>query len=439
MKNRVLSLLLCFALLLPTLLSLGGCGSAAPEAPASAPPEAAEAAKAGSDAPDLPPAAMLAVSAAPDPAYAGEVSSAALGFAAGLLRRAEGENRLLSPVSVLCALGMTLAGAAGETRSQMEAALGVSSEALNAFLGPWLAALAGEEDAAFHAADGIWLTDDEDVHISEDFLRLNREAYGAAVERCAFDGETLKRINDFVRENTGGMIEKILDRIPDDAVMYLVNALSFDADWETVYRENQVRPGLFTAGDGTEQDGEFLASTERVWLSDGETVGFMKYYEGRRFAFAALLPPEGVSMDDYLASLTGERLTALLAGAAKAEVVTLTPKFEVSFDAQLRGILGDMGMTDAFDPDRADFSSLGCCSNGENLYISRVIHKTFLKLDEKGTKAGAATAVEMFTTSAAVGPREEPHRVILDRPFVYLLIDCETLLPLFIGTLNSLG
>jgi serpin B len=95
-----------------------------------------------------------------------------------------------------------------------------------------------------------------------------------------------------------------------------------------------------------------------------------------------------------------------------------------------------MGMNDAFDPDLADFSALGECGNGDNLYIGQVIHKTFLKLDEKGTRAGAAAAVTVFATSAM---REAPPRVILDRPFIYLLLDTETNIPLFIGTVDSLA
>ena len=137
-------------------------------------------------------------------------------------------------------------------------------------------------------------------------------------------------------------------------------------------------------------------------------------------------------MEDYLASLTGEKLLGLLRGVQKAEVLTEMPKFEVSCSFELTPALRDLGMTDVFDPARADLGDLGSCDGG-NLYVGQVAHKTFLQLDETGTRAGAATGVVVMEASMRL---DEPKRVVLDRPFVYLLVDLETSLPLFIGTLD---
>ncbi len=430
MRKKRISFLLCAALL-AALLS--GCHEQPqPAVPALSPVPTAETAP---EQGALPPAEMLAVVTTPDPARREEASDAALGFAAELLRRTEGPNRLLSPASVLCALGMVLEGAEGETRSQMEAALGVSCEALEAFLGPWLSALNGEEEGALHAADGIWIKEDENLRISEDFLQRNRAYYGAAVEQCPFDAAALDRINGFVARNTHGMIEKLLDALPRDAVMVLVNALAFEADWETPYREDQVRPGVFHPESGGEQEATFLYGGENVYLKDENTAGFLKYYSGGRYAFAALLPAEGTALEDYVASLSGEKLQSLLAGAKETKVETVTPKFETAFSVLLNDALRAMGMTDAFDADLGNFSALGFCDNGDNLFIGQVVHKTFLKLDEKGTRAGAATGVTIYAASALLEP---PPQVVLDRPFVYLLLDTETDIPLFIGVVDSL-
>ncbi len=430
MKRSVLSILLCAAMLL-SLAGLGGCG---PKAAAETPSGASQAS--GPQSTPLPPADMLAVVTTPDPARAGEASAAALGFAADLLRQTEGDNRLLSPLSVLCALGMVLGGAEGETRSQMEKALGISGDALNAFLGPWLAALAAEEDGALHVADGIWIADRPDLRVSEDFLRLNRECYGAAVEQRPLDAAAVERINGFVQEHTHGMIEKLLDGLPEDAVMVLVNALAFEADWEWPYYEDSVRPGFFRPESGGEEEATFLHSPEYVFLKDENTTGFLKPYKGGRYAFAALLPAEGRALEDYIASLTGEKLGKLLEGAKHTRVDTVTPKFETAYSAALNQALEALGMSDAFDAGLADFSALGTCDNGDSIYISRVVHKTYLKLDEKGTRAGAATGVMIEATSAM---HEPPPQVVLDRPFLYLLLDTETNIPLFIGIVSSVG
>ncbi len=424
MRKKLISLLLCAAMLAALLC---GCGGNAPQ-PQPAPQSPAEGAP-------LPPAEMLAVVTSPDPARREEASAAALGFAADLLQQTAGSNRLLSPVSILSTLGMVLEGAEGETKAQMETALGVSADALRGFLGPWLSALAAEEDGALHAADGIWIADRPDLRISEDFLERNRTYYGAAVEQRPFDAAALERINGFVKENTRGMIEKLLDGLPPEAVMVLVNALAFEADWETPYREDQVRPGVFHPESGGEQEASFLYGSENVYLKDENTVGFLKYYAGGRYAFAALLPAEGTKQADYIAALNGEKLRSLLEGAKQTRVDTVTPKFETEFSVQLNEALKALGMNDAFDASLADFSALGSCGNGDNLYVGQVIHKTFLKLDEKGTRAGAATGVTVYAASAL---REPPPQVVLDRPFVYLLLDTETDIPLFIGTVDSM-
>ncbi|MPN64990.1 hypothetical protein SDC9_212769 [bioreactor metagenome] len=147
-----------------------------------------------------------------------------------------------------------------------------------------------------------------------------------------------------------------------------------------------------------------------------------------------MLPNEGVSIADYAASLTGDRLMNILNNAQAIKVKTAIPKFESEYSVEMGDVLKSMGMTNAFDAYRADFTRLGQADG--NIYISRVLHKTYIAVDEKGTKAGAATAVEMSTTSAQL---EEPKTVYLDRPFVYMLIDCETNLPIFIGTLTDTG
>lgn len=124
----------------------------------------------------------------------------------------------------------------------------------------------------------------------------------------------------------------------------------------------------------------------------------------------------------------------MLSNAKGIEVNAAIPKFEVEYEVGMNKILKVMGMTDAFDSKASDLSGIGSSTRG-NLYISRVLHKTFIAVDEKGTKAGAATAVEVSDESAAM----EVQQVYLDRPFVYMLIDCEANLPFFIGTAMDIG
>lgn len=356
-------------------------------------------------------------------------------FALRLFRECSepGKSTLISPLSVLNALAMTACGAEQETLTQMENVFGSDLTSLCEYLSAYNDALPSGDKYKLHVANSVWIKDDEDFKVEPDFLQADTDYFHADIFQCPFDSTTLKDINSWVSKNTDKMIPKILDQIPDDAVMYLVNALAFDAEWQSIYRSDQVHGRTFTSFDGTEQDAELMYSEEHKYLQGSQAQGFLKYYADGKYAFAALLPDEGVSLDDYLASLTGEQLHQLLVNAEDIKVETAIPKFKQEYSVNLQDILQELGMTDAFDPETADFDGI-CSAPDKQLYINRVLHKTFIEVDEKGTKAGAATAVEMCEFAMI----SEAKSVYLDRPFVYMLIDCEELLPVFIGTVTEI-
>ena len=363
-------------------------------------------------------------------------NAAVADFAVRLLRASNknGENTLISPLSVLCALAMTANGAKGETLEQMEKVLGMTTEELNLYLYSYMNSLPQGEKYKLSLANSIWFTDHERFEVNQDFLQTNADYYGADIYKAPFNNSTLKDINDWVKERTDDMIPNILDEIPDEAVMYLVNALAFEAEWSEIYDKNQVRDGQFTKEDGTKQNAEFMYGSEGKYLEDKNAIGFIKYYKDCEYAFVAMLPNEGVSVSEYIASLDGESLRALLANKQRATVNAAIPKFEAGYDVEMSEILSAMGMQDAFRAEKADFNALGV-SSAENIYINRVLHKTFISVGEKGTKAGAATVVEMTDEMAAV---IDPKQVYLDRPFVYMLIDCKNDIPFFIGTMMDI-
>lgn len=368
-------------------------------------------------------------------------NDAAVDFSVRLLQQMQetsevGENVLLSPLSVLYALGMTANGANGDTRAQMESVLGASVEELNEFLYACKSSLPDSDACSLRLANSIWFNEDESFSAEPDFLQVNADYYSADLFEAAFDPDTLTAINDWVNEKTDGMIKEIVNEIPEDAVMYLLNAMAFDAEWAEVYTENQIQSGIFTLEDGTEQEADMMYSEESAYLEDDRATGFLKYYAGQSCAFVGLLPNEDISLADYVTSLTGENLSALLGSAQTVKVNAAIPRFESDSSVEMKEILSDMGMSGAFNGDTADFSLLGHSDKG-NIYISRVLHRAYIAVDERGTKAGAATAVEMMAETALEEP-EEPKTVYLDRPFVYMLIDCETNTPIFMGTVTSL-
>ena len=365
----------------------------------------------------------------------GDYAVSATDFAVRLFKECAipGENTLISPVSVLYALSMTANGANGETKSQMETVLGAPVSELNDYLCAYMDSLPENEKYRLSIANSIWFTNNKDFTVNKDFLHANADYYGADIYQAPFDASTCDDINKWVEDKTDGMVKDILDEIPSDAIMYLVNALAFDAEWLKIYDESEVRDGSFTTEDGKTQDAKFMYSEESLYLEDENATGFIKYYADEKYAFAALLPDEGVTVDEYLSSMTGESLHKMLSNPQNIKVEIAIPKFESEYSTDMADILAAMGMPDAFNKHNADFTRLGASETG-NIFISRVLHKTKIAVDEKGTKAGSSTAVEMKTESRP----EFSQAVYLDRPFIYMLIDREANLPLFIGTMMDM-
>ena len=353
-----------------------------------------------------------------------------------------GENQLISPLSVISALGMAANGAQNETLKEMEDVLGVEHETLNHYLKAFVTNKYKTWENKFTIANSIWFDEGRlgKGTVQRDFLQTNADYYEADLYELKFNRDAKDRINEWVSEKTDGKIPKMLeDNISDETVMFLVNALSFDADWESPYSEKAVHEEKFITENGSERNAEFMYSREYAYIEDENTTGFVKYYNGRRYAFVALLPNEGIKMSDYVSSLDGQKIENLLKNIDESPVNTKTPKFNVDYSIELKDTLETMGMKLAFDQYKADFYGIAH-PTPYPLYIGRVLHKTFFRIDEKGTSAGAATMIDVvFEGEISDIETKEPYTVYLDRPFVYMLIDCKSNTPFFIGTAMDIG
>lgn len=344
-----------------------------------------------------------------------------------VLKEAEsGENVLVSPLSAITALQMASIGANGKTKDQMNKVLG--TDPLSSYMMYYAKNLPKGDGYKVNLANGIWFKNVESLHVQESFLKWNKQFYDAAAYAAPFNEDTLNEINTWVSDNTDGMIPGILEEIKEEDVMYLVNALSFDAEWKNIYYESDIWKDIFTTESGEEQLVPMMHSKESIYLEDDFATGVMKYYKDEKYAFVALLPKEGITLADYVEGLTAEQLKTLLKNPVYGPVETTLPKFSVGYDMKLNDILCSMGMPDAFSVGDADFSNMAVSDVG-NIYINDVFQKTFIAVDERGTKAGAATAVAMANKALALNQKV----VNLNRPFVYMIIECEYNEPLFFG------
>lgn len=355
-----------------------------------------------------------------------EFKAAASSFAAELFKDnySKGKTTLVSPLSVLTALALVQNGAQGDTLAQFEQALGgLDRDTLNAYMRAYCDFLTESDELKI--ANSVWT--DSGAEAKRAFLQKAVDSYSAQLFSAPLsDPKTVESINSWVKKNTDGMIPKIIEKADRYAVMMLVNAIAFDAKWETPYKRSDIEKLEFTSYSGSKKKTDFMCSTENIYLKDGGAVGFMKPYKNGRFAFAALLPDENTGIDDYVASLSGEKLMKIFSSAKRGnEVNVKMPKFRAEYSTQLIDTLKKMGVKDAFDNKTADFSSL---IENRDAYIATVVHKTFIEVDENGTRAAASTLVGADTMSLM-----EPYSVCLNRPFVYMIVDTETNLPLFIG------
>lgn len=358
-----------------------------------------------------------------------------MNFSVDLFKKSitDDENSLVSPLSVLLALAMTTNGADNKTLEQMEHTLGGHDIALlNEYLYTYVKNLPTTSKSKLNIANSIWFRDDENrLTVQKMFLQNNADYYGAAAYKSPFDDSTVKDINRWVKENTDGVIEEIIDSIDEDTVMYLINAIVFDAEWEKIYNENDIRKDSFTTNAGKKKTVDFMFSEESLYIKDDNAHGFIKPYANNDYSFFALLSSQNIALKDYIQTLTGDKLYTILSEPNEGMVYASLPKFEYDYEISMNNALSDLGMPDAFIASKADFTKLGKSSRG-NIYIGEVLHKSFISVDEKGTKAGAVTKVEIKDESFTEGVT-----IRLDRPFLYGIIDNSTNLPVFIGTVQD--
>ncbi|MGB3913065.1 MAG: serpin family protein [Thermacetogeniaceae bacterium] len=347
-------------------------------------------------------------------------------------------NIMISPASVYLALAMTLNGADGETKTAMLDVLadqGLTVDMINNACRSWIALLEKTDSKTkLEIANSIWF--DQDFTPYKPFLQKNADYFAADVNKLDFnDRNTPKIINNWVKEATHNTIDKIVESIDPDVVIYLINAVYFKSDWQTKFNKNNTRDRTFNTPDGTIET-PFMHRLDRMtYFSINKATGIALPYADQKFAYFALLPDKEMTPRKWLAeqdqSLFND-LARLMAKKPKYTVQLAMPKFEAHYEDSLLNELTELGMGIAFDPYQADFSQMNE-QHTKDLYISEVKHKTFIRVDEKGTEASAATSVEVRVTSAPQFDKE----LTLDRPFLYGIMDLQTGMPLFVGIMEN--
>ena len=352
-------------------------------------------------------------------------------------------NNILSPISIIYALGMLNNGATGETQQQINKVLGFADtgvEGINTFCKKMLLkALYNDSDTKLNIANNIYFNTSTGYELNPTFLQLAKEYYRAEPELRNFnDGKTMDAINQWCSDHTEKMIEKVLDETSfnPSAVSYLLNAIYFKGNWRLQFDEANTTEESF--GPSGVVLGQYPELEKRVPMmhqnnllcyTENEVCQAVKLpYGNGSYAMTILLPLEGKRINDVLQTLTAESWTQQYYWMGDAIVDLKLPRFEADTDLYLNGIMSRLGMPKAFTDD-AEFPNF--CNTDIHIDLMKQVAK--IKVNETGTEAAAVTVIEAGLESA--GPDPEPRRVNFHatRPFLYVISDEATDAILFIG------
>lgn len=352
-------------------------------------------------------------------------------------RATEVENTVLSPLSIAAALYMTYNGADGDTRTAMNQTLklnGISPNSLNAAFSELMGLLQNTQAGVRLSSANAVFWDETRLEPSQEFLTNIGTFYQA--ETFGEDFQTnpdavLDKINSWVNSETEGRIKEILEELDPMEIMFLVNALYFIGDWEQPFAAESTTDHAFTLSNGQEIQVPTMYQDNAFTYYDGNNFkGVSSTFADTSLAMWFVLPPVGQQIDDFIATVTyDELIDGMTAKASTGRIELRLPKFEVNYKVALNDVLKAMGMEVAFDPTRANFSEIGTPAFG-NAYISRVNHKTFLKIDEKGAEGAAVTSVGIAITSL-------PPNIAFNRPFLTILMHQPTQTPVFVGKIEN--
>ena len=345
-------------------------------------------------------------------------------------REMDKENICLSPLSAQFAMAMVANGAEGKTRTEIIdiMQLGDSANAKSRKLLDDIATkTVWNEHGDIRIANSIWIREDFDV--KQEFVETNKKFLDALVERAEFNQETVNRVNEWCKENTNGKIPTILDRFKDSDMMLLINALYLKAAWSKPFQESNTTNQKFTTEKGKQVKVPMMMmrSNEQFYKDDVVSMVTKRLQGGYSMLF--ILPGEGVKCDEA-AEYVAKDFDTYLMNMTVSDVSLSLPKFTTDFGMSIKNTLANMGIKRAFGG-KAQFGGI----SDEALYISDVVQKTYINVNEKGTEAAAVTSVQVRLTSA---DRNPVARMTVDRPYVFFIQDNQSENILFVGKVVDL-
>ena len=349
--------------------------------------------------------------------------------------QAPDENLFISPTSVSMALGMTLNGANGDTREEMVEVLrkkSLTEESINESYQSLVRLLTGlDQEIALNIANSIWYKDGVDIEAP--FLEKGETYFNAEVASLDFSNpESVNTINNWVEDNTNGLIKTIIEEISQNTIMYLINAIYFKGNWTYQFDPDLTEQAPFHNLSGGTASVDMMAQRGVFPYFKSDKATFIDLpYGDSLFTMSIIMPDDAEEIGSLIGELKDGLYTAAESQFEHTEVDLFLPRFKLAYETKMKDILRSLGMEQAFQESTADFTRIH--RNG-GLYISEVVHKSFVEVNEEGTEAAAVTAVIIETTSIA----PPPPVVRVDKPFIFLIREKSTGTILFAGKIIEL-
>jgi serine protease inhibitor len=386
-------------------------------------------------------ALLLAVGASAVNSAATKVASANSKFGLKLYsqlhQKSESKNIFFSPSSVSWCLSMLFNGAGGNTKQEMAQALQISRlslQELNSAYGEWRNTwVKPDPKVEIDIANSIWSR--RGLAFKPEFLQTNKNFYSAEVSELDFnDPKSLSTINSWVKNKTRGKIEKIIDQISADSVLFLINAIYFKGKWTTEFDPAKTKEENFLASQGKQEKVKMMRQRgDYQYQEQPEFQSVSLPYGDGRLSMLVFLPAKDSSLSKFHEILTDANWEKWMTQYEKSEGTIGLPRFRIEYETNLNDSLKALGMRQAFDPGQADFEAM--ITSSQRAYLSQVKHKAFVEVNEEGTEAAAATSGEIRIVSMPLPGKT--FQMIVDRPFFFAIRDSSTGAVLFLGSVND--
>ncbi|QOV24768.1 serpin family protein [Anabaenopsis elenkinii] len=344
------------------------------------------------------------------------------------------ENIFLSPSSVAIALSMAYNGARGSTQEAMAKTLelqGISLPEINSAYATFKELLENPDpQVQLTIANSLWAN--QQATLQPNFIQSIQDLYKAQVIKLDFqDTASVNTINKWVEDSTQGKITKIVEQIPPEQVLFLINAIYFKGQWSSKFDKSQTAKHPFRLISGAQKQHPMMSQTGkyRYYENDQFQAVSLPYGEDGKISFYIFLPKQESDLPTFYENLNFENWEKWISQFRNRDGFIRLPRFKTDYDVTLNHALQALGMSEAFS-NQANFSGIG-----NNVKISQVKHKTFVEVNEEGTEASAATSVAMV--ARALREKPEPFRMIVDRPFFCAIRDHQTGSILFMGVITD--